>query len=238
MKEEVEDLNGGVGDELMDDSNPLSIDEQDDTTANNAAGIIRINKGIQNQASSALKRKSEQTNGTGPVIRKSRPSNSENESDISTLEKEVRALHWLARRKEQEWDQVIRLLKQKEERLMQAQRTRTLIRADSEHVLSRALVLPKRNTIMITNPAKRPAGAVASNLNVSEITEDKISNAIQKATENLGKEAVKEKTKTPGCQGCKKRKSEFVCAGCSNRWYCSRECQVEDWDDHADECSG
>ena len=44
----------------------------------------------------------------------------------------------------------------------------------------RALVLPKRNTIMITNPAKRPAGAVASNLNVSEITEDKISNAIQK----------------------------------------------------------
>ena len=41
MKEEVEDLNGGVGDEIMDDSNPLSIDEQDDTTANNAAGIIR-----------------------------------------------------------------------------------------------------------------------------------------------------------------------------------------------------
>jgi hypothetical protein len=35
-----------------------------------------------------------------------RPSNAENEADIQTLEKEIRALHWLARRKEQEWDQV------------------------------------------------------------------------------------------------------------------------------------
>ena len=69
--------------------------------------------------------------------------------------------------------------------------------------------------------------------------------------------ATKEEVKkiTPDCQGCSKKKSEFVCAGCSNRWYCSRECQVkrtsdpsvvvkinlfqvEDWDEHADECSG
>ena len=39
-------------------------------------------------------------------MRKVRPSNAENEADIQTLEKEIRALHWLARRKEQEWDQV------------------------------------------------------------------------------------------------------------------------------------
>jgi hypothetical protein len=39
-------------------------------------------------------------------------------------------------------------------------------------------------------------------------------------------EGKSEKGKTPFCQGCKTKKSEFVCAGCSNRWYCSRECQV------------
>ena len=48
-----------------------------------------------------------------------------------------RALHWLARRKEQEWDQVIRLLKQKEEKLLIAQRNKVLIKADTDHMISR-----------------------------------------------------------------------------------------------------
>ncbi|XP_023342215.1 uncharacterized protein LOC111711958 [Eurytemora carolleeae] len=156
-----------------------------------------------------------------------------------------RALHWLARRKEQEWDQVIRLLKQKEEKLIQAQRTKTLIRVDADHVLSRSLVLPKRQ-IVITNPATTVAAKVRTSSNQSaqsanslgDISEEKINTALQKATENLEKGEGQEKPKTPICQGCKNKKSEFVCAGCSNRWYCSRECQVEDWDDHADECSG
>jgi len=313
----------------LDESNPLSID----IDAEDSRPSIRINKGIQNQASIALKRKAVELNGTsgGPFVRKVRPSNTENEADINTLEKEIRALHWLARRKEQEWDQVIRLLKQKEEKLMQAQRTRTLIKADSEHILSRTLVLPKRNTILIANPGKTPqsqsssvaaaaiqqltsplppqlaaqnlqplpqqllalqplpqaqtvaqqsvstqppitivqqkphsqpssaaAAVTASAITVSvnsnnssttnsnsssttpvKISEDKINSALQKATENLEKEGGgKEKPGTPMCQGCSSKKSEFVCAGCSNRWYCSRECQVEDWDEHADDCSG
>jgi hypothetical protein len=52
------------------------------------------------------------------------PSSQENE--IKLLREEIRALHWLARRKEQEWDNVIRLLKQKEERLMRSERQYSL----------------------------------------------------------------------------------------------------------------
>merc|ERR1712223_1403852 len=84
-----------------------------------------------------------------------------------------------------------------------------------------------------------------------EKEESKFSAVLEKASRNLAKatkgkeeelgkgnkEGKKEKV-TPACQGCNKKKSEFVCAGCNNRWYCSRECQVEDWDEHADDCSG
>ena len=50
----------------------------------------RINKGIQNQANISLKRKAAETNGNGPIVRKIRPSNAENEADLNTLEKEIR----------------------------------------------------------------------------------------------------------------------------------------------------
>ena len=69
--------------------------------------VHRINKDLQSE-SGLLKRKAPADNSSsnGPPMRKVRPSNAENEADIQTLEKEIRALHWLARRKEQEWDQV------------------------------------------------------------------------------------------------------------------------------------
>jgi hypothetical protein len=72
----------------------------------------RINKDLQSE-SGLLKRKApldSNNSSNGPPVRKVRPSNAENEADIQTLEKEIRALHWLARRKEQEWDQVRRPL--------------------------------------------------------------------------------------------------------------------------------
>ena len=65
--------------------------------------------------------------------------------------------------------------------------------------------------------------------------DQKITTTAERAAKNLQKAASgaisaspKEEVKksTPDCQGCGKKKSEFVCAGCSNRWYCSRECQV------------
>ncbi|XP_018903388.2 uncharacterized protein [Bemisia tabaci] len=41
----------------------------------------------------------------------------------------------------------------------------------------------------------------------------------------------------PECQGCHQRSAQFVCAGCGNQWYCSRECQVEAWEEHSEMCS-
>ena len=38
------------------------------------------------------------------------------------------------------------------------------------------------------------------------------------------------------CMCCKEKPSKFECAGCYKMWYCSRECQEKDWDDHADNC--
>ncbi|XP_044736538.1 1-phosphatidylinositol 3-phosphate 5-kinase-like isoform X2 [Chrysoperla carnea] len=45
-------------------------------------------------------------------------------------------------------------------------------------------------------------------------------------------------TQIPPCQGCKKNSAQFVCAGCTSQWYCSRECQVSDWDQHCEICTG
>ncbi|XP_055378630.1 probable serine/threonine-protein kinase DDB_G0282963 isoform X2 [Condylostylus longicornis] len=42
----------------------------------------------------------------------------------------------------------------------------------------------------------------------------------------------------PWCQGCKNQEAQFVCAGCGSQWYCSRECQVQAWDEHSETCTG
>ncbi|XP_054257920.1 misshapen-like kinase 1 isoform X2 [Macrosteles quadrilineatus] len=42
----------------------------------------------------------------------------------------------------------------------------------------------------------------------------------------------------PQCQGCHQRAAQFVCAGCGNQWYCSRDCQVNAWEEHSEMCSG
>ena len=266
----------------------------------------------------------------GPVVKKQRPNAAENDFEILGLEKEVRALQWLARRKEREWDQVISLLKQKEEKLIKAQRTRLLIQADADHLLNKykhiqsstattqplsspasvvlpgtatmapvivpqqqVLILPSSMTMtsplssVNTNNARliqpKPASAAAllsvkpvtsaptmstmanmavktatsisgsgsvgvtlrskspgaaqkqtngalSNSDLNPVAEQKFSSTmtvaknLQLNSTSTPKEEVKKST--PDCQGCGKKKSEFVCAGCSNRWYCSRGCQV------------
>ena len=54
------------------------------------------------------------------------------DSEVVRLKEEVRALQWLARRKEQEWDQLIRLLKQKEEQLLKTERSQVLANRDAQ----------------------------------------------------------------------------------------------------------
>jgi len=311
------------GEDSRDSSfNQLSIDTGE-SECEVPKPIIRIAKGLQKDPTEnsqigilaaqliGSKRKSNGTNGIlGLPVKKLRPSAAETDAEIFSLEKEIRALQWLARRKEQEWDQAVRLLKQKEEKMMKAQRNKVMIQTEAENLLTKyrqpntavvlnhpmqpvivpqqqVLILPTNQTVtptsrliqpkpttlvskpILTSPgpaavirsSKSPSPAAvqrpvitaattqpsrpSSNASASsgvETTETKFSTVLEKASggtisaSNAGKK--EEKKNTPVCQGCGKKKSEFVCAGCSNRWYCSRECQVEDWDEHADDCSG
>jgi len=318
------------GDDSRDSSfNQLSIDTGE-CESEAPKPTIRIAKGLQKDPTEnsqigilaaqliGSKRKSNGTNGiSGLPVKKIRPSAAETDAEIFSLEKEIRALQWLARRKEQEWDQAVRLLKQKEEKLMKAQRNKVMIQTEAEHLLTKyrqpntavvlnppmqpvivpqqqVLILPTNQPVtptsrliqpkpaslvskpVITSPGpttiirnskspspaavQRPATSTvptqpdrpSSNTSASsgvDNTETKFSTVLEKASKNLQKASgvstaagnagkKEEKKNTPVCQGCGKKKSEFVCAGCSNRWYCSRECQVEDWDEHADDCSG
>ena len=113
------------------------------------------------------------TNGVSPPspAKKQRPNAAENDLKIVSLEMEVRALQWLARRKER--DQVISLLKQKEERLVKAQRAKVLIQAEAEHLLSNykqpspvlalapapslPVVVPQQQVLLLPAPVTAPA---------------------------------------------------------------------------------
>ena len=115
------------------------------------------------------------TNGVSPLspAKKQRPNAAENDLKIVSLEMEVRALQWLARRKEREWDQVISLLKQKEERLVKAQRAKVLIQAEAEHLLSNykqpspvlalapapslPVLVPQQQVLLLPAPVTAPA---------------------------------------------------------------------------------
>ncbi|CAG0923666.1 unnamed protein product [Notodromas monacha] len=54
---------------------------------------------------------------------------------------------------------------------------------------------------------------------------------------NKSKDTGKNADVPPTCHGCKQRIAQFVCAGCNSQWYCSRECQIRDWDEHAEHCT-
>ena len=84
-----------------------------------------------------------------------RPSVSDAEADVKRLTEEVRALQWLARRKEQEWDQVVRLLKQKEEKLLVAERAKVVAAAAEESEIPKIIhkVLPPRSAATAAAPA-------------------------------------------------------------------------------------
>ena len=40
----------------------------------------------------------------------------------------------------------------------------------------------------------------------------------------------------PLCGTCRSTKAKFACSYCTKKWYCSRQCQLADWDAHEDEC--
>ena len=284
-------MNGDEDDDDEDDEHQLSIDTGEPEeevvrpTIRVAKGLVMEQQATTPNAAPAVitngtnKRKAVTTAVTLPV-KKVRPSVMESEVEVKRLEEEVKALQWLARRKEQEWDQVVRLLKQKEERLLRSQRNKGMALTETEHLVSRIqpvvvpqqqvlllstqggartgtatrhiapkpspaptlVVKPRPSPVKVTNPTISPATMVTEKGAADrEKEESKFSAVLEKASRNLakatkgkeeevgsgkGKEGGKKEKVTPACQGCSKKKSEFVCAGCSNRWYCSRECQV------------
>ena len=321
-----------------------------------------------------------------------RPSVSEAEADVKRLSEEVRALQWLARRKEQEWDQVVRLLKQKEEKLLVAERAKVVAAAgESEIPTIINKVMPHRSAAAATAvpvignlvngsevAAKLPAAAAAGTIIINKqsgavlantatgaghgrrilIPAGQITQAQLQAMKSSGKinanqfQSISEgKTvlaasaattapsdhhrpitvtsasgavlsskfakiapkplnfRAPGpkivtvqgsanvttaaaltaagvnpvlvsanggsvlakpapqirdsqtsqqvrpeeqeeqgkitmssssiplCGFCRAKKSKFVCSYCKDKWYCSRKCQLDDWDGHEDECA-
>ena len=142
------------GEDSLDSSNQLSIDTGPEPDPEPSRPSIRVAKGLTKEPSlgilaahltgtAGVKRKQSTTglatgNGvTGLPLKKQRPNSQENELEILSLEKDIKALQWLARRKEQEWDQIIRLLKQKEEKMLKAQRTKVMIEVEADHLVSK-----------------------------------------------------------------------------------------------------
>ena len=93
-----------------------------------------------------------------PPTVKNPPSVSEEKAgNIKKLKQDIAGLKWLARRKEQEWDQIIRLLKQKEERLLREERGH---RIATENLKYTKVI----NSLSLTQPPKTVVAAKAISL--------------------------------------------------------------------------
>merc|ERR1712126_497789 len=150
----------GDDDDFEDEEHQLSIDtgEQEEEVVKPS---IRVAKGLVKDSNTAVitngtKRKAVTTAVSLPV-KKVRPSVVESEQECKQLEQEIKALQWMARRKEQEWDQIVRLLKQKEEKLLRSQRNKVMALTEAEHLLNKLqpVVVPQQQVLLL--PA-RPAG--------------------------------------------------------------------------------
>ena len=84
------------------------------------------------------------------------------------------------------------------------------------------------STTPITATASHSASAPAA-------ASTKVTLATQAQLDQQLMEQRRERNK-PKCQKCCKEQARFVCSQCSKRWYCSRDCQIADWDEHGDEC--
>ncbi|CAG0888200.1 unnamed protein product [Darwinula stevensoni] len=84
-----------------------------------------------------------------------------------------------------------------------------------------------------STPRLNSAADSLQNISLKSLLDD-----TRKGKGKEGSNKVGESQPQPKCQGCKRSAAQFVCAGCNRQWYCSRECQVNDWDEHAEVCSG
>ena len=156
-------LNGDDDEFDEDEEHQLSIDtgeqEEQEPEQEVVRPTIRVAKGLVKEPTTntltngSNKRKSLSTSVTLPV-KKARASVVDTEQEARRLEEEVRALAWLARRKEQEWEQCVRLLKQKEERLLLCRRNRILCLTETENIISKLqpVVVPQQQVGLLLLP--------------------------------------------------------------------------------------
>ncbi len=262
----------------------------------------------------------------------SRPSLAALDQEVVRLRDEVSALKWLLERKEKEWDQVLRLLKTREEALEKAQRSRELASREAAlsvenivkkfvrgadppprlasapmsscgvlnngvtdqngttpkvvlnpppvaqsglvpRIVSAGSILPilpsqvpvSKPTLLLTNSSAGTRIVNASHLQAADtvtasprvVTVAQPTPAIMTVSNFRNLTTVPSappagprivsvhsttwdntavKNKLPLCQGCNVSEAKFMCAGCSRRRYCSKSCQLKDWDAHDSEC--
>lgn len=345
--ESHENSNASDSSSFTDDPVQVKMEQFEGNKTETARPTIRVREGLQVQENrKRAADNSDDVNSSRKLTKSGLVQQSnELETELNKLRVEIKALNYLCRRKEQEWDQVLRLLKQKEEKLAIAERKQSIARAEANSrqapmlqqqsaidkivsnlkpitpakpgqvsapppvlnspnmqppsivvassasfssapvIMSAApivttpsttvstpaapgnvnvfkitdakgqqiLLLPKPSPIPILpkNPIAPPTGVVvqtsqpqiilkpASNIQPAQPTIQTSTPIITSVQGNINQKKANgtEKKNHPMCNGCNKNVSKFVCAGCSGRWYCSRECQEADWDDHADFCA-
>ncbi|VVC39190.1 Hypothetical protein CINCED_3A012068 [Cinara cedri] len=97
-------------------------------------------------------------------------------------------------------------------------------------------ITPVQSTSMSTTFQPKPS--VASNIPSTQQVDDE--DASDRLVIDEGQDVVNANSPSsaPQCQGCMQKPAQFVCAGCGNQWYCSKDCQIDAWDDHSEVCSG
>lgn len=171
-------------------------------------------------------------------------------SEMIKLREEVKALQFLARRKEQEWDQIVMLLKKKEAALLKSEKAVAMSEPDPTTTNLMSCLIHNGSTPKGGRDSIVIPGSVGNSLELS--LEDSnsslpvISSVRTQPMTDAGAASSLATPPTPPppaspagilCQYCLKHVSKFMCAGCSNRWYCTKDCQIKDWDTHADLCS-
>ncbi len=216
----------------------------DGNDADGAAGKSSSRPTIRVRADLAEKRASRPAPPSRPLVAK--PSLRQLDVEVGSLREEVRVLQWMSQKKEQEWDRILGLLRRKEELLAKAERAHRV--ASAEAAYKAKCLEENAGANMLTISLEVPAVAASSHSTAQTrsllISNSKpVNGAVASAAASSSPAATPSSTSTSPvavvvrkCQTCKTLDSRFECSGCNRAWYCSKNCQVADWEEHSDAC--
>ncbi len=180
-------------------------------------------------------------------------------TDSKTLEEEVEGLKWMARRKEQEWDNVLKLVGKKKDDIKDVKKEINMIRtindlgpqldvdsddedtasesSDEENHMKENNAPPpvlyahkqKQLPVPLMAPPKVPDRVEASHNNSTFIIKPPKKHSIRKGSHS-------HYTTGHLCRHCRSKPIAFVCGSCKKHWYCSAECQQLAWPFHSEKC--